>query len=128
MALQGPPDPSVIGFEQCQPEAPTTLCDLDVRNNVWVEGVVDVDHGKRGICMLDSLSRRQIVSILQHDPRARVDLPKVTSNAELLELVANTKLLPRQDISEELQERSNRNPAGIPFYTVFRGRAPTARR
>lgn len=121
------PDPSVTGSEQCC-DSPTTLCDLDVRNNVWVEGVVDVEHGKRGICMLDTLSERQIIGILQHDPRAREDLPKVTSNPELHQLLATTRLLPRQELEEELQERSNRNPAGIPFYSVFRGRAPAARR
>lgn len=122
------PDPSVTGYEQCEPATPTTLCDLDITNNVWVEGVVDVAQGKRGICMLDSLSERQIVDILQHDPRAREDLPKVTTNAELLQLLAQTRLLPPKSMEEDLQERSNRNPAGIPFYTVFRGRAPAARR
>ena len=113
---------------ECEPESPATLCDLDVRNNVWVEGVVDLAHGKRGICMLDTLSQAQIVSILQHDPRAREDLPKVTSNAELRQLVVDTKLLPAVELSEELQQKQNRSPAGIPFYTVFRGRAPAPRR
>jgi len=118
----------VTGYEQCEPEAPETLCDLDVRDNVWVEGVVDIEHGKRGICMLDSLSRAQVISILEHDPRARQDLPKVTSNPELRELLATTQLLPTKEVSEQLQAKENRNPAGIPFYSVFRGRAPAARR
>lgn len=122
------PDPDVTGFEQCEPATPATYCDLDITNNVWVEGVVDPAHGKRGICMLDSLSERQIVDILQHDPRAREDLPRVTSSAELLQLLATTRLLPAQSLEEQIQERSNRNPNGIPFYTVFRGRAPAARR
>lgn len=128
MTHQGAPDPTVTGYEQCDPVSPPTLCDLDVRNNVWVEGVVNLEKGQRGICMLDSLSRAQIVSILEHDPRAREDLPRVTSNAELLQLGATTKLLPRQEAHEELQSKANRNPAGLPFYTVFRGRAPAARR
>lgn len=128
MSTQGPPDPAITGYEQCEPETPATLCDLDVENNVWVEGVVDLSKGMRGICMLDGLSRAQIVSILEHDPRAREDLPKVTSNAELRELLANTRLLPSQTLDEQVQQSQNRNPAGIPFYTVFRGRAPGARR
>lgn len=128
MTTPCPPDPSVIGYEQCDPATPETLCDLDVTNNVWVEGVVDLSRGMRGICMLDQLSRTQIVSILEHDPRAREDLPKVTSNAELRELVQATKLLPAQELEEQIMQNENRNPAGIPFYTVFRGRAPGARK
>lgn len=120
------PDASKAGFEECD-DTPSTLCDLDVENNVWVEGVVDVAAGKRGICMLDLLSRPQIVDILQRDPRAREDLPRVTSNPELRDLVAVTKLLPARDVSEELQSRAARNPAAIPFYSVFRGRPPVAR-
>ena len=122
------PDPTITGYEQCEPETPATLCDLDVRNNVWVEGVVDLDHGMRGICMLDQLSERQIIGILQHDPKARDDLPKVTSSPELRQLLAQTKLLPGTELEEELQQRSNRNPAALPFYNVFRGRPPAARR
>src|SRR5262245_44455410 len=119
------PDPAC---ECTDGSASPTCCDLDVVDNVWVEGVVDLATGKRGICMLDTLSRRQIVDILQHDPRAREDLPKVTSNAELRELLAVTKLLPRVEQGDELQSRANRNPAGIPLYSVFRGRAPAARK
>lgn len=122
------PDPTVTGFEQCDPETPATLCDLDVRNNVWVEGVVDLEQGMRGICMLDQLSERQIIGILQHDPKARDDLPKVTSNPALRQLLAQTKLLPGVELEEELQQRSNRSLAALPFYNVFRGRPPAARR
>lgn len=121
------PDPRLTGFEECEPESPATLCDLDVENNVWVEGVVDLASGKRGICMLDSLSRPQIVDILRHDPKAREDLPRVTSNPELRQLVSETQLLPAREFSDELQSRAARDPAGIPFYSVFRGRPPTAR-
>jgi hypothetical protein len=119
------PDPSQT--EPCEASHPVTFCDLDVTNNVWVEGVVDLAAGKRGICMLDTLSRRQFISILQHDPRAREDLPRVTSNAELHQILADTKLLPQVELSDDLQSRANRDPAGIPFYSVFRGRPPTAR-
>lgn len=122
------PDPSKTGFEECDDAAPATLCDLDVENNVWVEGVVDLAAGKRGICMLDQLSRPQIVDILQRNPRAREDLPRVTSNPELRQLVVETPPLPAKELSEEMQTRAARNPAGFPFYSVFRGRPPTARR
>jgi len=122
------PDPSKTGFEACDETKPSTLCDLDVEDNVWVEGVVDLAAGKRGICTLDYLNRPQIVDILRHDPRAREDLPRVTSNLELRQLVVDTQLYPAKEPSEELQSRSARNPASFPFYSVFRGRPPTARR
>ena len=122
------PDPSNTGFDECNTEPRSTLCDLDVENNVWVEGVVDLAAGKRGICTLDYLSRPQIVDILSHDPRAREDLPKVTSNPELRQLVVDTRLLPAKELSEELQSRAARDAAGFPFYSVFRGRPPVARR
>jgi hypothetical protein len=121
-------DPSETGYETCAGSEPETYCDLDVVNNVWVEGVVDLSTGKRGICMLDLLSERQVVDILEHDPRAREDLPKVTSNPQLRQLINVTRLLPNIEWSDELQAREARNPAGIPFYSVFRGRPPTARR
>lgn len=122
------PDPSQTGFEECDDETPSTLCDLDVENNVWVEGVVDLAGGKRGICTLDYLNRPQIVDILRRDPRAREDLPRVTSNPELRQLVVDTQLYPAKELSEDLQSRSARNPSSFPFYSVFRGRPPTARR
>lgn len=122
------PDPAETGNEECEPKTPATCCDRDIENNVWVEGVVDLAAGKRGICMLDTLSERQIVNILEHDPRARTDLERVTSHPGLLQLLKDTRLLPTSEFADELQGRSNRNPAGLPFYTVFRGRAPTARR
>jgi len=121
-------DPEETGFEECEGGASIALCDLDVENNVWVEGVVALAAGKRGICMLDQLSRPQIVDILRRDHRAREDLPRVTSNPDLRQLVLDTKLYPATELSDELQSRAARNPGGAPFYSVFRGRPPTARR
>lgn len=118
-------DPSQT--DECEATKPRTFCDLDVTNNVWVEGVVDVAAGKRGICMLDTLTRPQVVDILRHDPRAREDLPRVTSNGELLQMLHDIHLLPRVEVADDLQSRSNRDPASIPFYSVFRGRPPAAR-
>jgi hypothetical protein len=122
------PSRSKTGSEECDEATRSTLCDLDVENNVWVEGVVDLAAGKRGICTLDYLNRPQIVDILKHDPRAREDLPRVTSNPELRQLVRDTQLYPGKELSEDLQSRSAKNPASFPFYSVFRGRPPTARR
>lgn len=115
-------DPSVVGSEECCDDSPETFCDLDVTNNVWVEGIVDVPAGKRGICMLDSLTVDQVIYILEHDPQARIDLPKVTSNEALRRLVAEVPLLPRQDAADVEQSLDAR--AGLPFYTVFRGQPP----
>lgn len=121
-------DPSEPGCEPIGGAEVLTNCDLNVVNNVWVEGDVNLAAGKRGICMLDSLTAPQIIGILKHDPRAREDLPKVTSNPDLLQLLADTRLLPSVEMGDALQSRANRNPAAIPFYSVFRGRAPAARR
>lgn len=108
---------------ECE-EAPTTFCDLDVENNVWVEGVVDLAKGKRGICMLDTMTVDQVVYVLQRNPQARRDLPKVTSNRELRELATKVPLLSPDEPADVAQSRANRNPAGIPFYNQFGGRPP----
>ncbi len=116
------PDRSVVGSEQCCEDTPETFCDLEVTNNVWVEGIVDVPAGKRGLCMLDSMTIDQVIYVLEHDPRARTDLLKVTSNADLRRLAGEVPLLPRQDAAD--LEQSADAKAGLPFYTVFRGQPP----
>ncbi len=135
------PDPNEIGYDECIVDDETsggssnsggtsaagpngTCCDLDIENNVWVEGVVDVPAGKRGICMLDTMSYEQVVQVLRHDPKAREDLPKVTSNQELLTLLATVPLLGQTTLNERLQSANTRN--GLPYYTVFRGQPPNA--
>lgn len=130
------PDPNEIGYDSAIVEdegggtpatstsQATTLCDLDIENNVWVEGVVDVAANKRGVCMLDTMSKAQIIDVLKHDPKARDDLPKVTSNAEVLELLNTIPLLGTVSYSQSLQ--SNQVKAGLPFYNVFRGQPPNA--
>jgi len=82
-------DPNDVGYDQCADDPKSTCCDLDIEDNVWVEGVVDLSANpqKRGICMLDTMSEDQIIYTLRHDPRARCDLPKVTSCSEILELL-----------------------------------------
>lgn len=116
------PDPSIVGSEVCCDDTPETFCDLDVTHNVWVEGIVDVPNGKRGLCMLDTLTEEQVIYILQHDPQARIDLPKVTSNEQLRRMASQVPLLPRQDAADVEQSRDAR--AGLPFYTIFRGQPP----
>lgn len=137
MSDQLGPDPNEIGYDSAIVEdegsggsssttasQATTLCDLDIENNVWVEGVVDLAANKRGICMLDTMSKAQIIDVLQHNPRARDDLKKVTSNAELLELVEKVPLHSVHSPSQSMQSGNVR--AGLPFYNVFRGRPPNA--
>lgn len=101
------------------------MCDLDVVDNVWVEGVVDLSKGQRGICMLDTMSRKQVIYVLQHDPKAREDLPRVTSNADLLTLLSQVKLLPTGTAGDVLTRSNVRN--GLPFYSQFAGKPPASR-
>src|SRR6185369_9570577 len=65
-----------------------TLCDLNRKCNVWVEGVVD-ENGNGGICLLDTMEECQVINSLQRSQRAKDDLLKVTSN-EYLRNLANT--------------------------------------
>jgi hypothetical protein len=99
---------------------PPTLCDLDRRNNVWVEGA---DDTRPGICLLDTLEEHQVTYILQRDPVARADLLKVTSNAYLRNLANITPALPTNDIEGDIvQKEMGRDP--MTLYTVFRGIPP----
>lgn len=103
-----------------------SYCDLDIENNVWVEGVVDLSANppKRGICMLDSMTPAQVIYTLQRTPQARCDLPKVTSNPDLLTLLARVQLLPTGNAEDQAQSRLNANHETLPFYNVFRGNPP----
>jgi hypothetical protein len=78
--------------------------------------------------MLDTLHEAQIVSILEHDEKAREDLLKVTTNPELLELARTVPRLPtveRMDAEQAFINQPN-NPGSIPFYAFFRGKPPFA--
>jgi len=101
-----------------------TCCDLDITDNIWVEGVVDVPAGKRGICMLDTLSRAQVIDILQRNPRAKKDLLRVTTDPELVELAQTVQLLQSTNQSDDQTKQSARQ--GLPYYTLFAGRPPFA--
>lgn len=110
------------------PETPTrtTYCDRDRVNNVWVEGA-DED-GAGGICLLDTMTEAQIVGVLKVDERARADLKRVTSDADLLDLADRVTRLPTEEPDDKLQRTVNANdkPESIPFYAIFRGQPPFA--
>jgi len=98
-----------------------SACNLDRKNNVWVEGPVD-SNGVGGICLLDTLCEQQIVDVLQRDDRARADLVRVTTHPRLLELAATVPHLPKTNDGDTLQKEMNAGT--IPFYTQFRGQPP----
>lgn len=103
-----------------------TCCDRDRVNNVWVEGADE--SGAGGICLLDTLNRAQIVGILKCDDRARADLKRVTSNADLLDLTETVVKLTMEEPGDRLQTQmgANKLPESIPFYAIFRGQPPFA--
>lgn len=106
------------------PVAPMpSLCDLNRKCNVWVEGVVD-ENGQGGICLLDTMEECQVINSLQRSQRAKDDLLKVTSNEYLRNLALTVPLLPGINEGDELQKELNQN--SIPFYTLFRGQPPFA--
>ena len=103
------------------PIPPTTKCDRDIENNVWVEGR-DPDNNVPGICMLDTLEDYQVIYILERDEVARADLKRVTSDAHLLELADTVPRLPTD--FEEDKNMKDFGAAQSPFYSIFRGQPP----
>jgi hypothetical protein len=91
-----------------------------------VEGVVDAE-GNGGICMLDTMTPAQVIYVLQHDPKAREDLQRVTTDAELKAWALTVPMLPTVEEGDRLQSGINTNARSIPFYSVFAGKPPTAR-
>lgn len=138
MSCDKGPTPEDVGYDggDCQNPATVTpgggtsdceqvnYCDLDITNNVWVEGVVDLSQNKRGICMLNTMTREQVIYVLQRNPQARMDLPRVTSNQDLLTLLDQVPLLSTKNYGDIEQRKSARQ--GLPYYTLFRGRIPAA--
>jgi len=101
------------------PPKPPSYCNLDRNNNVWVEGVLDPSQGLEGICLLDTMSEEEIIYVLQRNPQSRMDLPKVTSDPIMLELLATTEPLPEDDL-----ENHNYNKEGLDILKAFRGLPP----
>ena len=103
----------------------TTYCDLNRVNNVWVEGADE--NGEGGICLLDTMSQAQVIDVLQRNERARADLCKVTSDPDLLQLAETVPRLPTGRAGDRFQQEVNQGAGPVAFYSVFRGRPPTAR-
>lgn len=97
-----------------------TLCDLDRRNNVWVEGADS--NGNNGVCLLDTIEEHQLVYVLQRDPVARTDLKRVTSNAYLQNLADTLPMLPTDVESDKIQKEVNQGT--LVLYNVFHGIPP----
>lgn len=122
----------------CPPPRPCTLCDRYQQGmtNVWVSKArsgtslvgPDADENVPGICMLDTMTRAQVIYVLERDEKARADLLVVTSNRELLHLARTVPRLPvveETDAEQALINRPN-EPAQNPFYAIFRGQPPFA--
>lgn len=111
----------------CEPTTgtPTTLCDLDRVNNMWVVGGNPPCSGN-GICLLDTMSKDQVIYSLAHNPQAAEHLLRVTSNEELRTLAMTVPLLPTQEEADKLQSDVNRHKEleSIPYYGIFRGNPP----
>lgn len=99
-----------------------TFCDADRKNNVWVEGA-DAE-GVGGICLIDTMTKSQIVYVLQRDEQARADLKRVTTNVDLQELADTVARLDPEPEGDKLQTEINRNSESLILYTHFRGQPP----
>jgi len=113
-------DPNEVG--SVEEEAPTTLCDRDRVNNVWIDGG-NKETGEGGVCQLDTLREDQVVYVIQRDQRARADLLRVTSNEYLQELARTVPPLPQERPGDKLQQELNRNRP-VKLYTEFKGIPP----
>jgi hypothetical protein len=98
----------------CEPPF-QTLCTGNTNNNYWFE---------EGKCMLDDLyplRKDQLVYIIERTPQARMDLPKITSCPELLQLLELVPLLSITTEDNELPDQLNRGDNPYPFYELYRG-------
>lgn len=88
-----------------------TLCDGDTLNNSWFT---------EGVCLLDSMTKDQVIYSIQRNPKARRDLERVTTSEEVLDLLRTVPLLPTTQEDDEAQRRLNKNDC-LPFYNLYRG-------
>lgn len=122
----------------CPSPRPCTKCDRYVQgmHNEWVvkaksgTGLVGPDAVEDviGICMLDTMTRAQVIYVLERSEKARSDLFVVTTDRELLHLARTVPRLPvveETDAEQALLNRPN-EPAQNPFYAIFRGQPPFA--
>jgi hypothetical protein len=90
---------------------PPTLCDGDTSNNEWYE---------EGICLLDTMTREQVIWSLERNPKARDDIKRVTTCVDLLLLAEQVPLLPVEQEDDIQQRNFNQNDC-LPYFTIFRG-------
>lgn len=106
----------------CTPCATSgSKCTGDRRNNAWVAGDVDPLTGLGGVCLLDQLTEEEIGCVLQKNAIARKDLPKITSDPEILGLLEKYKLLSPDWPAEVEMNRLGAGPAPL-YYTLMGGR------
>ena len=98
------PDPNWCGYS-------STLCDGDTTNNEWFG---------EGVCILDTMTKDQIVYTIEHNPKARDDLRRVTTCEEILNLLKEVPLLITVQEDDECQKRFNSADC-LPFYNLYRG-------
>jgi hypothetical protein len=94
---------------------------------VWVErGDTPGSENAPGICLLNTMSKEQVIYVLERDEVARRDLLTVTSDPDLLFLANNIVRLPTPELVDMEQAVGNRSneAAAIPFYAIFRGQPP----
>ncbi len=102
--------------------SPKSLCDGDRTNNYWIEGGTPARGD--GVCMLDNLSEEEVIYHIQHNRDARRDLARVTSDPEVLKLLAETPDLPTREYADAASTHFNRHADSIPYYSLFRGQPP----
>lgn len=112
-------------LESTEDSGRITYCDGQRANNVWLEGADE--NGVGGVCMLDTMTRDQVIFVLQRDPKARDDIQTITTDAELKAWAATIPMLPTGNPGDKLQTEMNANARSIPFYSLFAGKPPTAR-
>src|SRR5581483_10348281 len=96
-----PQDPECF----CERPRPCTKCDQDTTDNVWLERGTP---GAIGICLLDTMTEDQVITVLEHDERARKDLLRVTSDPHLLHLARTITRLPVMEEMDAIQKDMNR--------------------
>lgn len=121
-ACPPPADPNAI--DPCVTRR--TKCDLDTRANIWMDRGSPPDESRPGACMLDTMSKEQVIYVLQHRPDAAQQLLKITSDPELRALAGEIDPLPSVELVDMEQEEGNATQDTAPFYSVFRGQPPFA--
>jgi hypothetical protein len=110
LSMSDPNDPN-----NCNPcdgnGPPPTLCDGDITNNAWFT---------EGVCLLDTMSKQQIVYTIEHNPKARQDLARVTTCEPILQLLNDIPLLNTAQEDDAQQKRFNQSDC-LPFYTIYKG-------